>query len=54
MVTRGVPVVRRGHDHGVDLVAVQQLAHIAVRRDPLVALYELVYLRTQIGAIHVA
>ena len=49
-----VPVIGRGDHDGVDVLALQELAHVGVGRDLLVALLETLHLRSEIGVVDVA
>ena len=49
-----VPVIGRGDHDGVDVLAVQELAHVGVRGNLLVTLLETLHLRAEVGVVHVA
>ena len=49
-----VPVIGRGDHDGVDVLAVQELAHVGVSGDLFVAFLETLHLRAEIGVVHVA
>ena len=49
-----VPVVRGGDDDGIDVLGLQQPAHVGVAFDFLAAVPELLYFRVQMGPLRVA